>query len=140
CILLSEFVEQLSHEHNFKPLSFTIETIGVLKNYPWPGNVRELKNFVERLYILYQGMEVTSAMLPSEINKKDMAKEMDEDLFNQEQELPEDFKLARSKFEAWFLDCKLKEYDGNISKLAEAIGLERSYLYRKLKSYEIGSD
>ncbi|RQD64697.1 MAG: sigma-54-dependent Fis family transcriptional regulator [Desulfonatronovibrio sp. MSAO_Bac4] len=137
-ILLGEFVEQLSQEHNFKPLSFTPETIGILKNYPWPGNVRELKNFVERLYILYQGMEVTPAMLPGEIVKKDMG--VDEDLFSQEQGLPEDFKMARSKFEAWFLDCKLKEYEGNISKLAEAIGLERSYLYRKLKSYEIGSD
>ena len=76
--------------------------------------------------------------LPGEIVKKDMG--VDEDLFSQEQGLPEDFKMARSRFEAWFLDCKLKEYEGNISKLAEAIGLERSYLYRKLKSYEIGSD
>ena len=48
-----------------------------------------------------------------------------------------DFKSARSAFEARFLAAKLQEYDGNISRLAEAIGLERSYLYRKLKSYNI---
>lgn len=139
-ILLDEFIKQLSQEHNFKPLSFTPETIKILKNYPWPGNVRELKNFVERLYILYQGMEVTPSDLPGEIARDNASAETEESLFEKDEELPEDFKLARSKFEAWFLDNKLKEYDGNISKLAEAIGLERSYLYRKLKSYEIGSD
>ena len=48
-----------------------------------------------------------------------------------------DFKSARSAFEAHFLAAKLQEYDGNISRLAEAIGLERSYLYRKLKFYNI---
>ena len=47
------------------------------------------------------------------------------------------FKSARSAFEAHFLAAKLQEYDGNISRLAEAIGLERSYLYRKLKLYNI---
>ncbi len=53
------------------------------------------------------------------------------------QELPADFKSARSAFEAHFLAAKLEEYGGNISRLAEAIGLERSYLYRKLKTYNI---
>ncbi|WP_045211718.1 sigma-54-dependent transcriptional regulator [Desulfonatronovibrio magnus] len=139
-LLLSEFVDQLSQEHNFKPLSFSADTTKILKNYPWPGNVRELKNFVERLYILYQGMEVTPDMLPGEFGNKDLQTEMSDNLFKQGQDLPQDFKQARSKFEAWFLDYKLKEYEGNISKLAEAIGLERSYLYRKLKSYEISSE
>ena len=55
-------------------------------------------------------------------------------------EMPEgdiDFKAARAEFEARFLERKLKEYRGNVSRLAEAIGLERSYLYRKLKSCNI---
>jgi two-component system, NtrC family, nitrogen regulation response regulator NtrX len=136
-ILLEEFIQQLSQEHNFKPLIFSSDTIKILKNYPWPGNVRELKNFVERLYILYPGMKVTPAHLPREIHKGNIDVETDDVFMPSGEDLPEDFKQARSKFEAWFLDNKLKENDGNISKLAEAIGLERSYLYRKLKNYGI---
>ncbi len=136
-ILLEEFISQLSHEHNFKPLSFPRDTIKILKNYSWPGNVRELKNFVERLYILYQGMEVTPSMLPGEISRGKQSMAAQGGFYEKQQELPEDFKQARSRFEAWFLDNKLKEYDGNVTRLAEAIGLERSYLYRKLKTYDI---
>ena len=48
-----------------------------------------------------------------------------------------DFKAARQDFEARFLRAKLDEFDGNVTRLAESIGLERSYLYRKLKSHGI---
>ena len=139
-VLLGEFIKQLSREHNFKPLSFSGETIKILQSYPWPGNVRELKNFVERLYILYQGMKVTPVMLPREILRSGTDMETSEDFFSYGEGLPLDFKQARSRFEAWFLEGKLKEHDGNISRLAEAIGLERSYLYRKLKNYDISAD
>lgn len=44
------------------------------------------------------------------------------------------FQSARARFETRFLAAKLQEYSGNITRLAEAIGLERSYLHRKLKS------
>ncbi len=139
-VLLQEFIHQLSVEHNFKPLSFAEETIRTLKAYPWPGNVRELKNFVERLYILYQGREVTPQMLPREILTVENQSSFSQGYLPDTEDIPEDFKAARSRFEAWFLGCKLKEFDGNISRLAEAIGLERSYLYRKLKNYEISHE
>jgi two-component system nitrogen regulation response regulator NtrX len=48
-----------------------------------------------------------------------------------------DFKAARGEFEMRYLKQKLAECNGNITKLAETIGLERSYLYRKLKAYNI---
>ena len=48
-----------------------------------------------------------------------------------------DFKTARAEFEARFLESKLQECQGNITRLAEVVGLERSYLYRKLKAYGI---
>jgi len=141
-LLLEEFVIQLSHEHNFRPLSFSPEVIRILQQHSWPGNVRELKNFVERMYILYQGKEVTADMLPEDL--KGASREVyvpSEDLLAIEQSaLPHDFKQARSLFEARFLDHKLKEFDGNVSRLADAIGLERSYLYRKLKTYNISTD
>jgi two-component system nitrogen regulation response regulator NtrX len=51
-----------------------------------------------------------------------------------------DFREAKSRFEAEFLARKYREYAGNITRLAEAIGLERSHLSRKLKSYGIGGE
>ncbi len=141
-VLLEEFVSLLSQEHNFKPLSFSPGAISILQKLPWPGNVRELKNFVERMYILYQGMEIASDMLPGQI--KEAAQVNPEQNFEfsvtEQNDLPQDFKQARSMFEARFLDLKLKEFGGNVSRLADAIGLERSYLYRKLKYYNISTD
>ncbi len=141
-VLLEEFVSLLSQEHNFKPLTFSPETVKILQKLSWPGNVRELKNFVERMYILYQGMEITSDMLPGQV--KEAAQVNPEQNFEfsvmEQNDLPQDFKQARSMFEARFLDLKLKEFEGNVSRLADAIGLERSYLYRKLKYYNISTD
>ncbi len=140
--LLREFTAQLSHEHNFRPLEFDRDAVQALQKHSWPGNVRELKNFVERMYILYQGQKVSADMLPAEIREaanqdQSAAPEV---LGMEQKELPSNFKQARSMFEAKFLDQKLKECEGNVTKLAESIGLERSYLYRKLKTYNISAD
>lgn len=138
-MLIGEFITRLNKQHGFKPLSFTDQALKVLIHYSWPGNVRELKNFVERMLIMFSGKEVGPDKLPPEIT--DGLK-----IENQEQlplPLPEgevDFKQARADFEAQFLEAKLREYKGNVSKLAEAVGLERSSLYRKLKAYNIQVD
>lgn len=140
-MLIREFITRLNKQHGFKPLSFTDQALKVLIHYSWPGNVRELKNFVERMLIMFSGKEVGPDKLPPEITDGPKVE-------NQEQEqlplpLPEgevDFKQARADFEAQFLEAKLREYKGNVSKLAEAVGLERSSLYRKLKAYNIQVD
>ncbi|CCO23163.1 sigma-54-dependent transcriptional regulator [Maridesulfovibrio hydrothermalis] len=140
-LLISEFITRLNKQHGFKPLTFTDSALKVLTRYSWPGNVRELKNFVERMLILFSGKEVGPDKLPPEITDGPQVEAK-----NQEQiplPLPEgelDFKKARAEFEAQFLETKLKEYKGSVSKLAEAVGLERSSLYRKLKAYEIQVD
>jgi two-component system nitrogen regulation response regulator NtrX len=106
----------------------TLESQKLLKQYHWPGNLREFRNFVERLYLLtpndhIEPHDLYFAGLPSDGGSP----------FYQL-----NFRQARSQFEKQFLIEKLKEFDGNISKTAEAIGLERSYLHRKLKGYGIG--
>ena len=97
-------------------------------NHTWPGNVRELKNFIERVYILTPGDEVDVHDLRfaglSEQKDGSVSDEMN-------------FREARAKFERSFLEQKISENNGNISKTAESIGLERSYLHRKIKSYGI---
>ena len=138
--LMKEFLHGFSLEHAIKPFSLTEEALDILKAYHWPGNVRELKNFTERMMILYAGKTVGKEQLPPEFicipSNKDPA------FSTHQATMPDllrtsDFKTAKGCFEALFLAEKLKECSGNISLLAETVGLERSYLYRKLKSYGI---
>jgi two-component system, NtrC family, nitrogen regulation response regulator NtrX len=126
--LFWHFSDSILREQGVNRKTLSLESQEVLKKYSWPGNLREFRNFVERLYLLTptESIEVHDlyfAGLPSEGGSA----------FYQM-----NFRLARSQFEKQFLVEKLKEFDGNISKTAEAIGLERSYLHRKLKAYGIG--
>ncbi|EGB15624.1 two component, sigma54 specific, transcriptional regulator, Fis family [Pseudodesulfovibrio mercurii] len=146
-LLINDFMDTLVRQHGFKPIVFSPEALSVLTRYPWPGNVRELKNFVERMFIMFAGDTVTADRLPPEFKPAPRAAEPGaghaaeaaplDDLINQG---PADLKQARADFEARFLEAKLREFDGNISQLAKAIGLERSSLYRKLKAYNIQTD
>ncbi|MCG8532763.1 MAG: sigma-54 dependent transcriptional regulator [Desulfovibrionales bacterium] len=136
-LLINDFITSLVHEHGFKPFTFDDDASKALLTYGWPGNVRELKNFVERMLIMYGGRQITANMLPPEFAAQQTKPCSGAQLISNGSV---DFKEARNHFEAAFLEAKLKEYDGNITRLAEAIGLERSYLYRKLRSYNIQSD
>jgi two-component system nitrogen regulation response regulator NtrX len=136
--LIREFHAGLVREHGFKPISFSKEAEQYLLAYPWPGNVRELKNFVERMLIMFAGQTVDVLDLPPEFAAaRSASPSVSIDGGAGIDPGAVDFKMARNAFEAAFLEAKLKEFDGNITRLAEAIGLERSYLYRKLKSYNI---
>lgn len=132
--LIGFFSARMVEEHNLRLVRLTSKALDVLKTYAWPGNVRELKNFVERIFILYPGQEVDAAMLPPEYRARTANGGSDplEELT--------DFKEARARFEERFLRRSLARSDGNISRLAETIGLERTYLYRKLKAYGISVD
>ncbi|MBS3779791.1 MAG: sigma-54-dependent Fis family transcriptional regulator, partial [Desulfovermiculus sp.] len=133
-VLIQEFTQAFCQENGFRPLRFTDEAHAVLKVYPWPGNVRELKNFIERMHIMYSGQEIGAQDLPPEFqstwdHSSWTGREPDQDEI--------DFKNARAEFERRFLSKKFHECQGNVSRLAETVGLERSYLHRKLKSYGI---
>ncbi len=135
-LLLEEFVQSYCRENGLKPLELSDRVIEVLKKYSWPGNVRELKNFAERMLIMYSGQRIDVHHLPPEFGYKEnkLTRNRDAaDCF----EGAIDFKTARAEFEKEFLAQKLSQFEGNVSRLAEAIGLERSYLHRKLKSYGI---
>jgi two-component system nitrogen regulation response regulator NtrX len=133
-LLLEEFQQQLCRDSGFKRVVFTEAVLARLKSYSWPGNVRELKNFTERMLIMYAGETVDEGRLPPEF-REGAAQEGPESEGGQTLWRYSDFKTARAEFEKHFLDRKLKECRGNVSRLAEAIGMERSYLHRKLKSY-----
>jgi len=124
------FIKQGGRRQKF----FSDRAVERMKNYDWPGNVRELRNFVERVFILTPGdfvdvPDINLAGLPRP--------EME---FVNSSEGGVSFRDARAKFEREFLLKKISENQGNISKTAEKIGLERSYLHRKIKSFGIEID
>lgn len=149
-LLLAAFTERLCRVHACKAPVYAPETMERLRRYPWPGNVRELRNFAERMVILFGGKTVLPVDLPPEMTPQgkpepsaEAASAACEPAFLPQSAVLDpdlDFKKARAVFEARYLEAKLHECGGNITRLAETIGLERSYLHRKLKGYGISSE
>lgn len=124
--LVNHFGETFVREGGYGKKIFSDQAYDRMQGYGWPGNVRELRNFVERLYILTPGDFVDVHDLKIAGLQSDTGGQ-----FNTESS----FRKARAEFEKEFLIQKINENGGNISKTAEAIGLERSYLHRKIKAY-----
>ena len=129
-VLVSHFSDQLARVSGVAKKVFSEQAISLLKSYSWPGNVRELRNFVERIYILTNEdfVDVHDVRFAGMGNQNGL-EVASEDLGT--------FREARAKFEKEYLVRKIQENGGNISKTAETIGLERSYLHRKIKTYGI---
>jgi two-component system nitrogen regulation response regulator NtrX len=108
----------------------TPEAVEVLRHQAWHGNIRELKNFVHRLAILTPGRVIDLAHLPDNLLQGKPSTGTDQTFFQMSS-----FKEARSFFEKEFIRRKLAEYHGNVSLTAESIGLERSHLYKKMRSH-----
>lgn len=128
--LVEYFLSEIAVETNSIKKELTPEALELLGAYHWPGNVRELRNMVERLVILTPARVVTEDDIPDNIHQKAGTVVLPT---NEE----DSFREAKSRFEKEFIIHKLKKFNGNIAKTAEAIGLERSHLYRKIKNYEI---
>jgi two-component system, NtrC family, nitrogen regulation response regulator NtrX len=117
------FMRVFSAEHGRNPKEFNSEALDMLVDYSWPGNVRELRNEIERLVIMVQD---------------DVIKPGDLSLPNSNgSSRPSTLHQSRAHFEREFIVSKLKENNWNISQTARLLGLERSYLYRKMKAYNI---
>jgi len=112
------------------------EALTLLMEHSWPGNIRELKNFIERLAILTSSDVITIRdipPLPKEGHKVEPLRDAGQDLVSGS------FREAKMDFEKAFLAKKLREFEGNVSKTAESIGLERSNLHKKIKAYGLES-
>lgn len=128
--LAEEFMKEISLNANLKAKVFSDDSIEVLKRYYWPGNVRELKNLVERLAIMIPGDVIRREDIPAPFNQEPRIKEELETYLG-----TGSYKEAKNRFEKAFIAKKLKEFNGNISQTAEAIGIERSNLHKKIKAY-----
>jgi two-component system, NtrC family, nitrogen regulation response regulator NtrX len=127
-LLARHFLRQASLRFGRRPKSLSAGALEALDTYRWPGNVRELKNLVERLMILSSAEEIRREDLPSEIRDGEPAAALPADA---------SLKVARDDFERRYILAALRRHRGNISRAAEALQVERSNLYRKLRSYGI---
>lgn len=130
--LVERFLMDFTNKEGLEPKTLTDEALTLLMKHDWPGNVRELKNIIERMIILTPSDEITAKDIPS-LN----IKEESEAAFGSQPIIGDSLKDAKIDFERQFILKKLEENEGNISKTAEAIGLERSHLHKKLKSLKV---
>ena len=128
--LIDEFLKEISLNTNLSLKPFSDAAVEILKKYHWPGNVRELKNLVERLIIMTKDEMIQASEIPSPFNREpDSSGALESTL------MAESYKVAKNNFEKAYIIKKLHEFNGNISHTAEAIGLERSNLHKKIKAY-----
>jgi len=125
---INYFVENegLSYKH------FSTAAQNRLRQYSWPGNVRELKNMVQRLLILGKNETISLEEVEMALGEQPNT-ENTNSLYNFDLPIRE----ARERFERAYLEHQLKLFNGSVSKIAKIVGMERTHLYRKLKSLNI---
>jgi len=128
--LLTYYVDKLVDAEGLTFRRFSVAAQNRLRNYPWPDNVRELKNLVRRLLLTGNEEEISLADVESEISASSYAAQplVKQDLLA----LP--LREAREQFERAYLQQQLVLCDGKVGKLAQRVGMERTHLYRKLRS------
>ena len=134
-LLIENFIETFALNSNYPRKKFSAPAMKILKNYYWPGNIRELKNIIERVLILVAEETVEERHVPPVIqmtNPEYIQK-------IQQKNYPNDLKQAKSLFERNFIKDKLEKNGWNVSKTAEAIGLARPYLVKKMKFHDLNA-
>jgi len=132
--LLNFFTSLFVDQDNLPYRKFSTAAQNRLRNYPWPGNVRELMNLVQRLLIVGTGDEVGLEEVETAIgnvttqNSNALGLSVNYDL---------PLRQAREQFERDYLEYQLKLAGGSVGKMAQAVGLERTHLYRKLRNLGI---
>jgi len=126
-LLINYFSNKISENYNIKKLEID-ENNSYILNHDWHGNVRELRNLIERIAILQPNTQEKI----SNIIKESLKSGINNTRFS-ENSLSVPLKEAREKFEKEYLSLQLKKFNGNISKTATFVGMERSALHRKLK-------
>ncbi|MEZ5308752.1 MAG: sigma-54 dependent transcriptional regulator [Pyrinomonadaceae bacterium] len=127
-VLAEHFNVRYSNEYGKTPKRFSEALVSKLSSHTWPGNVRELRNTIERLVIMNEREELDAEDLPG---------------FRSESEPPSysyrfpSFKEATDAYQREYIVHKIEAAGGNVSKAAEAMGVDRSHLYRRMKNLGI---
>ncbi|MBF8301673.1 MAG: ntrX [Acidobacteria bacterium] len=133
-LLAEHFMAMLAREYGRRPKTFEADAVIALRQYPWPGNVRELHNVVERLMIMVPGERISSRDL-SFLDQSLVPGGHVPAAARPAVEAP--LHEARDRFERDYILRALAVQQGNISRTAEMLGIERSNLYRKMRGFGI---
>jgi two-component system nitrogen regulation response regulator NtrX len=128
-LLADCFLREFTTAYGRKPKELTPEAYRILQEYHWPGNVRELRNMIERIVILNPQVRVDARHIPLNVTRRPAERPIDR--FGSLAEV-------REAVEREYILKKLEETNGNVTRTAELLGLERSNLYRKMKTLGIG--
>jgi two-component system nitrogen regulation response regulator NtrX len=126
--LVDHFIAVFSAENGKRVKTVSGEALAYFLAYDWPGNVRELRNMVERLVIMTAGDVIGPDDVPAPLRPKEAPAMADS---------PRSLRDARDGFERAYILAELRTNDWNMTRTAERLGIERSHLYRKIKSYGI---
>ncbi len=133
-VLVETFLKEFAVQNRSKRKKITPGALDILAKNSWPGNVRELKNLVERLAIMVEDEAIDGRDIPAAYNLD--AGLITDDAESQFLEL-NNLKEAKLAFEKEFINRKLIQHRNNVTKTAEAIGVGRSFLHKKLKGYKL---
>jgi len=128
-LLVDHFVALFCAENGKRIKTVSGEALAYFLAYDWPGNIRELRNMVERLVIMTGGDVIGPDDLPAPLRPKDAAVVGSDG--------QRSLKEARDGFERAYILAELRAHDWNMTRTAERLGIERSHLYRKIKTYGI---
>ena len=135
-LLARHFMQALSAEHGRRPREIAPEVLERLSRLPWPGNVRELRNTIERLVIMAPGERIEVRHLPPSLGEgTGAAPGADDSAEGVALAADGPLAAAREEFEKRYILRRYRESGGNMSRTADALGVERSNLYRKMKAY-----
>jgi DNA-binding NtrC family response regulator len=130
--LLRFYAEWFPSRENLPYRAFSVAAQNRLRNHSWPGNIRELRNLVQRMLVLGGEGEVSAAEVEEALRQSPSEPAGGTDRHPPLFDLP--LREAREQFEREYLIYRLREAGGSVGKLADAVGMERTHLYRKLRS------
>jgi two-component system, NtrC family, nitrogen regulation response regulator NtrX len=126
-LLARYFMNEFSTAYGRRPREMTDDAIETLMRYSWPGNVRELRNVIERIVIMNPTTtRFERKHLPPLVYRDNTRRASSSDFSTLHQ--------ARAAYERDYILKKLDDNHGNVTRTAEVLGLERSHLYRKMKT------
>jgi two-component system nitrogen regulation response regulator NtrX len=126
-LLVEHFNQKFSSAYGKRAKRFETDALDALQSYSWPGNVRELRNTIERVVIMHSKVKVGAGDLPTLGGEEPPAASF---------RFPS-FKEATDAYHREFIQRKLAEAEGNVSRAAELMGVDRSHLYRRMKALGI---
>ncbi len=133
--LLNCYIDYFFRQEKLPFRKFNMAAQNFLRNYSWPGNVRELKNLVQRLMILGAGDEIDLDEVKEALGSISESPKIENGAIPEFFNFP--LKEAREHFERAYLEYHFEKHGGSVAKLAAAIGMERTHLYRKLHALKI---